>query len=234
MGYDGGTASGPDRTKAIAGVAIVHGVLAAVILAGLNVSVATRAVEALSTFDVKEVPPPPPEPPPPPAPKPHEAKLEQGAPGKKAEPSPVVAPKPKVPVPSPIPAALVAGTGNATTSGAAAYGNGTGAGGSGAGRGGGGFAGVTPAQKITKIPDREYRHLVSVSGMERGTVGVSIRVESDGSAANCRIARSSGSPVADSLMCQLTERYVRFRPARDAQGRPIAQDVTWYPNWWRP
>jgi protein TonB len=69
--------------------------------------------------------------------------------------------------------------------------------------------------------------------MDRGSVGVSIRVTPDGRATNCRIVRSSGSPVADSLMCQLTEEYVRFRPALDAQGRPIAQDVTWYPNWYR-
>jgi hypothetical protein len=35
-------------------------------------------------------------------------------------------------------------------------------------------------------------------------------------------------------MCQLTEQYVRFRPALDPIGRPVAQDVTWYPNWFRP
>jgi hypothetical protein len=32
-------------------------------------------------------------------------------------------------------------------------------------------------------------------------------------------------------MCQLTIQYVRFSPARDPSGRPIAQDVTWVPNW---
>ena len=37
--------------------------------------------------------------------------------------------------------------------------------------------------------------------------------------------------AADSLMCQLTERYVRFRPARDPQGRPVAQDIGWSPDW---
>ena len=67
--------------------------------------------------------------------------------------------------------------------------------------------------------------------MERGTVGVSIRVNPDGSATNCRIVRSSGSPPADAMMCQLTEQYVRFRPARDPYGRAVAQDITWYPNW---
>jgi hypothetical protein len=27
---------------------------------------------------------------------------------------------------------------------------------------------------------------------------------------------------------------VRFSPARDPSGRPVAQDVTFFPNWWRP
>ena len=61
-----------------------------------------------------------------------------------------------------------------------------------------------------------------------------IKVNEDGSTANCRIARSSGDRAIDALMCQLTLRHVRFEPARDPQGRPVAQDVTFIPNWWRP
>jgi protein TonB len=228
-----GTADRPDKAKAIVAVVAVHAALAAIILTGLNGRFVTHAIESLKTFDIREPPPPPPQPPPPPSDKP-KAKLEEGAAGKKAEPSPVVAPKPKIPVQSPIPAAQVAGTGNAPNAGAAASGTGTGAGGSGSGRGGGGSGGFTPAQKITKIPDREYRRLVAASGLERGTVGVAIRVTPEGVASNCHVVRSSGNPTADALMCQLTEQYVRFRPARDPNGRPIAQDLTWYPNWWRP
>ena len=229
-----GTANHPDRAKAIAAVAAVHVALAAAILTGLNVQMVKQAVERLKTFDIRQPPPPPPEPPPPPQPRPEQAKLDEGAAGKKANPTPIVAPKPRIPVQSPLPAAPIAGTGSATRAGAATHGTGTGAGGSGSGRGGGGADGFTPAQKISKIPDREYRRLVSVSGMDRGMVGVAIRVTPDGIAANCRVVRSSGNATADSLMCQLTERYVRFRPARDPNGRPVAQDLTWYPNWWRP
>ncbi len=228
-----GTADRPDKAKAIVAVVAVHAALAAIILMGLNGRIVTHAIESLKTFDIREPPPPPPQPPPPPSDKP-KAKLEEGAAGKKAEPSPVVAPKPKIPVQSPIPAAQVAGTGDAPNAGAAASGTGTGAGGSGNGRGGGGSGGFTPAQKITKIPDREYRRLVAASGLERGTVGVAIRVTPEGVASSCHVVRSSGNPMADALMCQLTERYVRFRPARDPNGRPVAQDLTWYPNWWRP
>jgi protein TonB len=227
-----GTSDRPDKAKAIVAVVAVHAALATIILTGLNGRIVTHAIESLKTFDIREPPPPPP-PPPPPSDKP-KAKLEEGAAGKKAEPTPVVAPQPKLPIPSPIPAAKIAGTGSATTAGAANSGAGTGAGGSGNGRGGGGSGGFTPAQKITKIPDREYRRLVAASGLERGTVGVAIRVTPEGAASNCHVVRSSGNPMADALMCQLTEQYVRFRPARDPSGRPVAQDLTWYPNWWRP
>jgi len=227
-----GTADRPDQAKAIIAVVAVHAALAAIILTGLNGKLINHAIESLKTFDVREPPPPPP-PPPPPATRPQAMKKPAGAPAKKAEATPVVAPQPKLPTPSPIPAAKIAGAGSATTSGAGTSGTGTGAGGSGYGPGGGGSGGFTPAQKISKIPDSEYRRLVSISGMSRGTVGVAVRVTTDGTATNCRIVRYSGNPQADALMCQLTQRYVRFRPARDPYGRAVAQDITWYPNWYR-
>lgn len=227
-----GTADRPDQAKAIAAVVAVHAALAAIILSGLNVRMVTHVVERLKTFEIVEPPPPPPNPPPP-KPKPEQAKREAGAPAKKAEATPVVAPQPRIPAPSPIVAAKVAGTGSAASAGAGTAGSGTGAGGSGNGPGGGGTGGFTPAQKISKIPNAEYRRLVDVSGMARGSVGVAVRVTPEGIATNCRVVRSSGNPTADSLMCELTERYVHFRPARDPSGRAVAQDITWYPNWYR-
>ncbi len=224
-----GSADRPDRAKAIAAVVAVHAALAFVILSGLNVRMVSRAVEQLKTFNLQQPPPPPPVQPLPKA-RPQAQKEPEGAPAKKAEPAPVVAPQPKIPVPSPLPAAKVAGTGSASSSGAVASGTGTGAGGSGNGPGGGGDGGFTPARKITKIPNREYRQLAS-SGIRSGTVAITIRVNPDGSVSNCRVARSSGSSYADSLMCQLTMRYIRFSPARDGSGRAISQDVTWVPNW---
>jgi protein TonB len=137
-------------------------------------------------------------------------------------------------VPSPIPAAKIAGTGSATSSGAGTSGTGTGAGGYGNGPGGGGdYSRFTPARRITRIPNSEYRRLAA-TGLQSGTVGVTIKVNTDGNVSNCRIARSSGDGGIDGLMCQLTLRYVRFAPARDPSGRPVAQDITFFPNWWRP
>ena len=224
-----GLSNRSDRAKAVAAVAAVHVALAAVIVSGLNVETVRRAVETMTTIAIIE--PEPPRPPPPPE-RADAARREAGDPGKRAEPTPVVAPPSPIPSPSPIPAAPIAGQGSATSAGAAASGTGTGAGGSGLGRGGGG-AGFTPARRITKIPDREYRRLAA-TGLRSGSVGVTIKVNVDGSASNCRIARSSGDQAIDALMCQLTLRHVRFDPARDPNGRPVAQDVTFVPNWWRP
>jgi protein TonB len=228
-----GTADRPDKAKAITGVVAIHVALAFIILSGLNVGVVRHGVEQLTTISILEPPPPPVQPPPKPAPHPRATKKREGAAAKKAESSPIVAPKPKLPVRSPNPAAKVASTGSAPTSGAATAGNGTGAGGAGSGLGGGDYSRFTPARRISKIPDREYRMLAD-TGMQSGSVGVTIRVNPDGSVSNCRIARSSGNAHADGLMCQLTLHYIRFDPARDPSGRPIAQDVTFSPNWWRP
>ena len=228
-------ADNPDRMKALGGVAVVHAALAAIILSGLTVHTVTQTVERLKTFDIREVPPPPP---PPPSSKAERARNEEGAAGKKALPTPIVAPPPRITVPykPPVTAARVASTGSAATAGAAAAGSGTGAGGSGTGLGGGGngdYSGFTPARRIARIPDREYRRLAS-TGIPSGSVGVTILVNRDGSISNCRVARSSGNASIDLLMCQLTLRYVRFSPARDASGHAIAQDITFYPNWWKP
>lgn len=231
-----GTADGKGRATAIAGVVAVHAGLAAIILLGLNVRMVGHAIEQLKTFDVIEPPPPPPPPPPapPPTPRPQHMKKPAGAPARKAEASPIVAPPPKLPVKSSVVAAKIAGTGNAASSGAGVSGSGTGAGGFGAGPGGGGdFSRFTPARRISRIPDREYRHLAS-TGIASGSVGVTIKVNQDGRPSNCRVARSSGDRSVDALMCQLTLAFVRFDPARDPTGRPVAQDVTFFPNWWRP
>jgi protein TonB len=222
----------PDQAKAIAAVIAVHAALAAIILTGLNGRIVTQAVESLKTFDLRRPPPPAPEPPPP-ARRAERARLEEGAAGKKAEPSPVVAPQPKLPLPSPIPAASVAGTGNAPSQGAANAGTGPGAGGTGIGRGGGGigdFTGFTPARMIGKIPNSEYRR-ISAGRIPRGSASIGFTVNTNGRISGCRIVRSSGDALVDSRVCAAATRYLLFSPARDPSGRPVAQDLTYTPNW---
>lgn len=230
-----GSAARPDKAKAVAAVVAVHVALAFLILSGLHVGEIRHAVDQLTTITIREPIPPPPPPVvrPKPSPKPQFMKRAEGAAAKKAEPTPVVAPEPRLPVPSPLPVANVAGKGAGRSSGAALSGSGTGAGGVGNGPGGGGtadYSRFTPARLVENIPNREYARLAS-TGIPSGLVGVIILVNPNGSISNCRIARSSGDPAIDSLVCQLTVRYVRFDPAHDPDGRAVAQDITYFPNW---
>jgi len=224
----------PDRIKAFAGVILVHAALGAAILSGLHVTIVEHTVERLKAFDIDEPPPPPPLPPPPQRTA-EKAKEDEGAAGKKAIPTPVVAPEPKIVVPykPPVTAARVAGTGSASTAGASTVGTGTGGGGSGSGLGGGGrgdFSRFTPARMLNKIPDREYRR-ISGGRIPRGSASIAFRVEPNGRMANCRVTRSSGDAYVDSIVCQAAMAHLRFSPARDANGRPVAQDMSYTPTW---
>ena len=226
--------SNPDRAKALAATLLVHVAIGAAFLTGLVTRVSRHPFEILRTFDV--------EPPPPPV---VEVKVEEPAPrndpgeaGKKARPTPVVAPPPKIEVPakSAIAAAPVPGLGAASSAGAAATGSGTGAGGAGAGiggggSGGGGGAGFTPPRQVRRIPDREYRR-ISASGISRGSVALRLVISPEGRAVSCRVLRTSGDPSVDALVCQLTQLHARYRPARDASGRPVAWELTWEPFWY--
>jgi protein TonB len=212
----------------------VHVVLGAVILTGLNVHSVRQVVESLKTFDIKELPPPPPVPPPP-QPKADRAKDEEGAAGKKAEPTPVVVPKQEIVVPAkpPVVAAPVAGTGSAAQSGAATAGTGPGAGGTGSGRGGGGsgdFSGYTPARLIRNLNRGDYRDLTG-GRLPYGRAMLSLRLDTSGVPTECRVTRSSGDPYVDGGLCPLIYRRLRFRPALDADGQPIPYRLDYVANW---
>lgn len=226
-----GTADRPDQAKAITAVVAVHVALALVILSGLNVRRVGQAVDALKTFDIREVPPPPVSPPP--AREPERMKKPQGAPARRAEPSPIVAPPPKIPAPSPIAAAKIAGTGNAPTSGAALAGNGTGAGGTGNGMGGGGnadYSRFTPARLIRNLNRGDYRALAGAR-LPAGRAMVSLRIEPTGQPSGCSVLRSSGDPYVDAGLCPLITQRLRFSPALDDQGRPIPYRLDYVATW---
>ncbi len=227
------TADRPEQAKAIAAVVVVHALLAAMILTGLNVRMVRRAVEQLTTISTNEPPLPPPARPTKPAPRPTRAKKPAGIPAPKAEPTQVVAPPVRTPVPSPVPAAKVAGPGNAASSGAGTAGTGTGAGGSGAGPGGGGYADYsrfTAARLVRNLSRGDYRSIAG-NRMPRGAAMVSLVVEPDGMPAECRIVRSSGDATVDSGLCPLIVARLRFRPALDDQGRPIPYQLQYVATW---
>lgn len=65
----------------------------------------------------------------------------------------------------------------------------------------------------------------------QGLVIVRLMVAADGSIGACAVLRSSGSAALDARTCQVYTREGRFRPAIDADGRPVAagiiSSVTW-------
>ncbi|MGX7894102.1 TonB family protein [Tsuneonella sp. HG222] len=181
--------------------------------------------------------PPPPSPPPPPD------NVEDGAAappsrGDTAEPAQPEPPRP-LPVPQPVPPAPDAGAGAASGEGTAAgsgagtggQGSGSGAGSGGAGRGSGT---VTPPVRIAgALTDGDYRRANAPRGA-RGTVSIALLVSASGTVERCTIERSSGYASLDQTTCSLVTQRFRFRPARDAQGQPIAwsvrTDFTWVPR----
>ena len=223
--------SRPDRAKAIAAVVAVHAAIAALILTSPGaVSMMSESAPTV-LIDIEQPPPPPP----PPEPRADRAKEEEGAAGKKAEPTPIVAPKPRIVVPAkpPVAAAPIAGTGASTNAGAANAGSGPGAGGSGSGRGGGGsgdYSGYTPARLIRNVSRSDYRALAA-GRLPSGSAMVSLRVQTNGTATNCRVVRSSSDPVVDSGLCPLLTQRLRFRPARDSAGRPIPYSLEYVATW---
>jgi periplasmic protein TonB len=227
------TPSRTDRAKAIAAVVAVHAGLAALIIIGPRTEPEFAGHPSTQLIDIA-LPPPPPPPPPAvkPAPRPER---EQGAAGKKAEPSPVVAPPPRLPARTPVPAAPVAGTGSASTAGAATTGTGPGAGGSGAGGGGGGSGGGggigTDVRLLggnsARLPARLLRQFTA----DRGYAHLWLTIAETGRVTDCSVLQSTGDAKVDQALCGLMVRQSRWTAARDTQGRPITVKVRYTATW---
>jgi protein TonB len=217
-----------NRAAGIAGAIAVNALLIAGLFSLSNGISPLKSVVGFSAFDLS---PPPPPAPPPPDKKPAGASAPTSRGATKA-PSP---PNPPHPLPSPTPAKpsldsgseAASGAGSAAGSGAGqgGQGKGTGAGGNGSGNGSGMVS--QPVHIAGDITDRDFRR----AGGAAGQVVVSIRVRSDGRVDNCRVARSSGSPVIDASTCSLIEQRYRFRPARNAAGQAVDSEIQWQANW---
>jgi protein TonB len=226
--------SRPDRAKAIAAVMAVYAVIiGAMLMVRTDTSPRTMDTTPPVLIEIVEPPPPPPEP------HPGQERREEGAAGKKADPTPVVMPKPKIIVPaqSPIPAAPIAGTGSSPNAGAATAGAGPGAGGTGSGRGGGGAGGGSRAEWLSGgLRNSDYPRSALRDKLQ-GRVSVRFTVLISGRIADCRVIASSGSSILDATTCRLLTERLRFRPAMNSAGVPIqselGSDYTWGINFRR-
>lgn len=162
-----------------------------------------------------------------------EPEPDQGAAGPAAEqavPKPVTAPKPEIPTRQDMPLPEASSTGSANTSGAKDRGDGTGAAGEGAGTGsgregsgtGGGIA--RKPELIATITDA--RSFPVPPGGRKARIGESVivrlMVSAQGRPTACSIYRPSPFPQTDKAVCDLALEQVRFRPALDANGNPVA------------
>lgn len=108
--------------------------------------------------------------------------------------------------------------------GAGGIGNGHGAGGDGDGDGDGGGWERMPRLIRGRIKRSDIPESVLDSGFH-GSVDVRFSVETDGRVTGCAIARSSGDALIDQATCQAIEARFRYRPWRDADGRPVRSTV---------
>lgn len=231
-----------DRIVGAGGAALMVVAIGYGLVAGLSVDFRARAVENLKAFVM--APPAPPPPKPPIAPARHQAqKRKAGAaspPNLTAKATEVVAPPLVIrPLqPPPVTVASVAGPGDAPTTGAAlvagpgsgsgGQGNGTGSGSGGDGDGGGGG---TPLRLISgKLRYRDLPRELYDAGVA-GAVGMEFDVGVTGRVTACRITHTSGNADLDAATCALITEKLRYRPTRDASGRPVPDTVLGKQEW---
>ena len=226
--------SRPDKAKAVAAVAAVYAaIISAVLLMPGDSPLRVGENQPTVLIDIKELP----KPQPPPEEKPGKAEEEEGAAGKKAEPTPVVAPKPVIEIPAkpPVVAAPIAGTGSAATAGAATTGTGPGAGGSGTGRGGGGSGGGggigSDARLLGGNSSRLPSSLLRGFASDRGYGFLLLTISEAGRVSDCSVLQTTGSADVDQALCSLMIRRSRWEPARDKQGRPISVKLRYTATW---
>ena len=219
------------RWLTLAGVAVLHLVAIAVLIAGLGVEAVVTSARSVAAFDVSVAPPPEPE---------RKAPEPQG---RAAPPAPRATPKPAPPKPPvvirPKPAPTASASGTAPPSGAREAGAGSGGGqGSGTGIGGrGSGAGGGLSRDAVKVSGELKTKDFPKSGVDQRDgkfIIVRYTVGTDGRVGNCRVVQSSGSAEADAITCRLIEKRFRYRPALDGQGNPVPRETGWKQWWWRP
>ena len=226
-----------DKGGAIVLVAAIHAALLFVLLHMSGKIDLADPQSALKMFDVNAPEPPPPPPPP------QQQQREQQKPKEKeggspanvrSQATPVVAPKPEVEPqrPNPIAVTETPSQGAAPTQGAAAVrGPGTGAGGTGTGTGngsgsgsGGGDGGVAdPPHLISPVLTGRDIPRDLLRQWPGGTpVFLRLRVNPQGYVSECNVLRGTGVAAIDNTMCNIAHDRLRFRPAVNRSGQPVA------------
>ena len=229
-----------DKGGAIAAVVAVHAVLLFMLLNLSGRMDLGHPQSVLRVFNVNEVPPPPPETVPQPQTqqqqKPKETEGAASPENIRSTATEIVAPKPRIALPLPVPvrptqtpntgvqptqgASNVVGPGT----GAGGIGTGTGSGGSGSGTGGGGEGGaVSPPRLATPVlRGRDFPREMLDQWPRGATVFLRLRVDPRGFVSECNVDRGTGIAAIDSQICNVAHDRLRFRPALNRAGQPVA------------
>lgn len=207
------------RIVAIVVVSVILAVVGYAFVTGLAYQYVKKVSEKLNTFDVTEPPPPPPDEPPPPPP------------DQPLTPPPVVTPPPIVRTTTP-PVVIM----NTTP--------------------------VPPPPQIIPQPappqpapppppprvsqaaglkgnpgqffgDDAYPP-AAIRAQAQGRVVARLTVGIDGRVSDCQVTASSGNSDLDSTTCRIARSRVRYTPAKDEAGRPIASTATLPVRWVLP
>lgn len=226
-----------DRLRGAIGALAVQGLLGALLFGGLAVKGGSEGSPAMRVLDFAlPSPTPTPEPRARPAPR-HRPQGAAAPPNLKSRATEIVSP---VPAPSPTPqivvAPLAASGSQASSGNAPVAGPGTGAGGQGTGTGSGGAGngdgdGGTPLEWVGgRIKDSDYPRAALRAGAS-GTVYLRFTVGVKGRVTDCTVTRSSGNADLDETTCRLIRQRFRYKPSRDANGRPYPDVVTGEHEW---
>jgi protein TonB len=229
-----------DKGGAVAAVVAVHVLLLIMLLHISGRMDLTHPEAVLRVFDITQPPPPPEQPPPPPPQireqqKPKQAQGAAAPQNVKSKATDIKAPEPRIAMPLPVPMATTK-TPNAGTQatqgasvagpgiGAGGTGTGTGSGGSGNGTGGGGQGGaVSPPHLVTPVlRGRDFPSQMLDQWPRGQTVFLRLRVDSRGFVSECNVDRGTGIATIDSQLCNVAHDRLRFRPAVDRAGQPVA------------
>jgi protein TonB len=230
-----------DRTGAIVAVVAVHAALLLALLHLAGKMPVPGAEDVLKVFNLAE-PPPPPEISPPPqkmqareTAKPKEKEGAAAPKNLKSEATPVKQQTPRIALPLPVPVAAsptpAAGTqptqgtstpGPGTGAGGTGNGSGSGAGGNGTGGGGAGGAVSPPHLATPVLRDRDFPRPLLEQWPRQTTAFLRLRVDSRGYVGECTVDRGTGVAAIDAALCNLAHDRLRFRPALDRNGEPVA------------
>ena len=225
-----------DKGGAIAAVIAIHALLLFALLHMSGKIDLTDPQSVLRVIDLTEVPPPPPPPVQTQQPKPKNKEGGSAPKNIKSEATPVAAPKPEVVTPpvQQIAASETPRQGTSPTQGASdgrgpgtgagGVGNGTGNGGAGNGPGGGGDNGIfEPPHLVTPVlTGRDFPRGMLEQWPAGLPVFLRLRVNPQGFVSECNVLRGTGVPVIDAVMCDMAHDRLRFRPAVNRSGQPVA------------